>query len=93
MDAEEASRRNLEPLGIFHSMAVTGCAPEEMGIGPVAAVTKLLNHHGLGVNDIDLWELNEALLLRRFTAATPQALIRNVSTPTAERSPSVTPMA
>lgn len=60
MDADEASRRNLEPLGLFHGMAVTGCAPEEMGIGPVAAVSKLLNHHRLDISDIDLWELNEA---------------------------------
>ncbi len=60
MDATEASRRGLEPLGIFHGIAVTGCAPEEMGIGPVAAVPKLLSRHGLAIDDIDLWELNEA---------------------------------
>jgi len=60
MDATEASRRGLEPLGIFHGVAVTGCAPEEMGIGPVAAVPKLLSRHGLAIDDIDLWELNEA---------------------------------
>ncbi|ASN39349.1 acetyl-CoA acetyltransferase [Arthrobacter sp. 7749] len=60
MDATEASRRGLEPLGIFHGVAVTGCAPEEMGIGPVTAVPTLLSRHGLAVNDIDLWELNEA---------------------------------
>jgi acetyl-CoA C-acetyltransferase len=60
MDAAEASRRGLEPLGIFHGVAVTGCAPEEMGIGPVTAVPKLLSRHGLAVKDIDLWELNEA---------------------------------
>ncbi|WP_425860827.1 thiolase family protein [Arthrobacter sp. TWP1-1] len=60
MDATEASRRGLEPLGIFHGVAVTGCAPEEMGIGPVTAVPKLLSRHGLAVEDIDLWELNEA---------------------------------
>ena len=60
MDAAEASRRNLEPLGIFHGVAVTGCAPEEMGIGPVTAVPRLLSRHGLRIGDIDLWELNEA---------------------------------
>ncbi len=60
MDATEASRRDLEPLGIFHGVAVTGCAPEEMGIGPVTAVPKLLSTHGLAIDDIDLWELNEA---------------------------------
>lgn len=60
MDATEASRRGLEPLGIFHGVAVTGCAPEEMGIGPVTAVPRLLSRHGLTVNDIALWELNEA---------------------------------
>ncbi|MEV7646720.1 acetyl-CoA C-acyltransferase [Arthrobacter sp. NPDC089319] len=60
MEAAEASRRDLEPLGIFHGVAVTGCAPDEMGIGPVTAVPKLLARHGLTVDDIDLWELNEA---------------------------------
>lgn len=60
MDAAEASRRDLAPLGIFHGVAVTGCAPEEMGIGPVTAVPTLLSKHGLTVDDIDLWELNEA---------------------------------
>lgn len=60
MDATEASRRGLEPLGIFHGVSITGCAPEEMGIGPVAAVPKLLTRHGLSIEDIDLWELNEA---------------------------------
>lgn len=60
MDSDEASRRNLEPLGIFRGMAVTGCAPEEMGIGPVTAVPKLLQRFGLRVDAIDVWELNEA---------------------------------
>lgn len=60
MDGAEASRRGLDPLGIFHGVAVTGCAPEEMGIGPVTAVPKLLSRHDLAVDDIDLWELNEA---------------------------------
>ncbi len=60
MSAEEASRRGLEPLGRLVSSAVAGVEPGEMGIGPVAAVPKLLAQTGLGVDDIDLWELNEA---------------------------------
>lgn len=60
MDAELAKRRGLEPLGIYRGMAVAGCAPEEMGIGPIFAVPKLLKQHGLSVKDIDLWEINEA---------------------------------
>lgn len=60
MEATHASRRNITPLGFYRGMAVTGCAPEEMGIGPVTAVPKLLKQHGLSVQDIGLWELNEA---------------------------------
>lgn len=60
MDAAEASRRGLTPLGAYRGMAVAGCDPKEMGIGPVFAIPKLLEHHGLRVDDIDLWELNEA---------------------------------
>ncbi|MCB1465173.1 MAG: acetyl-CoA C-acyltransferase [Nitratireductor sp.] len=60
MEASEAARRGLEPLGLYRGMAVAGCPPEEMGIGPVFAVPKLLKHHGLQIDDIDLWELNEA---------------------------------
>jgi acetyl-CoA C-acetyltransferase len=60
MPLTEAERRGLRPLGIFRGLAVAGCAPEEMGIGPIHAVPKLLRQHGLGINDIDLWELNEA---------------------------------
>jgi acetyl-CoA C-acetyltransferase len=56
----EALRRGLRPLGIFRGMAVAGCDPDEMGIGPVFAVPKLLARHGLQIEDIDLWELNEA---------------------------------
>lgn len=55
-----AERENLPVLGIYRGMAVAGCAPEEMGIGPVHAVPKLLRQHGLKVQDIGLWELNEA---------------------------------
>ena len=60
MDAKEAEKRGLEPLGIFRGFAVAGCEPDEMGIGPVFAVPRLLARHGLKVSDIDLWELNEA---------------------------------
>jgi acetyl-CoA C-acetyltransferase len=60
MEAKEAERRGLEPLGAFRGWAVAGCEPDEMGIGPVFAVPRLLDRHGLKVDDIDLWELNEA---------------------------------
>ncbi|GGE88150.1 acetyl-CoA C-acyltransferase [Stappia taiwanensis] len=60
MEARRAERRGLSPLGALRGIAVAGCAPEEMGIGPVLAVPKLLERHGLAVDDIDLWELNEA---------------------------------
>jgi acetyl-CoA C-acetyltransferase len=60
MEESEASRRGLQPLGIYRGIAVAGCGPDEMGIGPVFAVPKLLAAHGLKMDDIDLWELNEA---------------------------------
>ncbi len=60
MEAEEASRRGLSPMGRFMGFAVAGCSPDEMGIGPVFAVPRLLARHGLKVGDVDLWELNEA---------------------------------
>jgi acetyl-CoA C-acetyltransferase len=60
MEEGEASRRGLQPLGIYRGIAVAGCHPDEMGIGPVFAVPKLLQKHGLTIDDIDLWELNEA---------------------------------
>jgi acetyl-CoA C-acetyltransferase len=60
MEAGEAQRRGLSPMGVFKGWAVAGCAPDEMGIGPVFAVPRLLERHGLKVDDIDLWELNEA---------------------------------
>jgi acetyl-CoA C-acetyltransferase len=64
MAEDEAERRGLEPLGRFVGFAVAGCAPEEMGIGPVFAVPKLLGRYGLAVDDIDLWELNEAFAVQ-----------------------------
>jgi len=60
MSDAEAARRGLTPLGVFRGFAVAGCEPDEMGIGPVFAIPKLLARHGLTVGDIDLWELNEA---------------------------------
>ncbi|RUP32785.1 MAG: acetyl-CoA C-acyltransferase [Curvibacter sp.] len=60
MEAAEAERLGLQPLGAFRGLAIAGCEPDEMGIGPVFAVPKLLARHGLKVEDIDLWELNEA---------------------------------
>jgi acetyl-CoA C-acetyltransferase len=64
MNAKLAEQRNLAPLGIFKGFAVAGCEPEEMGIGPVFAVPKLLARAGLTVADIDLWELNEAFAVQ-----------------------------
>ena len=64
MDADAAVRRGIRPLGLFRGFAVAGCAPDEMGIGPVFAVPKLLARHGLRVEDIDLWELNEAFAVQ-----------------------------
>ena len=64
VDSNLAERRNLEPLGAYRGMAVVGCEPDEMGIGPVFAVPKLLERHGLSVDDIDLWELNEAFAVQ-----------------------------
>ncbi len=64
MDSKLAEQRNLEPLGIYRGMAVAGTEPEQMGIGPVFAIPKLLKHHGLKVDDIGLWELNEAFAVQ-----------------------------
>ena len=64
MDAKLAERRGLKPLGWFRGFAVAGCEPDEMGIGPVFAVPKLLARAGLKVDDIDLWELNEAFAVQ-----------------------------
>ncbi len=60
MERGEAERRGLQPLGAYRGMAIAGCDPDEMGIGPVFAVPRLLERHGLSVDDIDMWELNEA---------------------------------
>ena len=77
MDAKLAERRGLKTLGSFRGFAVAGCEPDEMGIGPVFAVPKLLGRQGLTIDDIDLWELNEAfasqVLYCRDRLGIPQA--------------------
>ena len=60
MSEDQARERGLTPLGIYRGVAVAGCRADEMGIGPVFAIPKLLSQHGLTVKDIDLWEINEA---------------------------------
>ncbi|HVQ76858.1 MAG TPA: acetyl-CoA C-acyltransferase [Candidatus Binatia bacterium] len=64
MDARVAERRGLQPLGIYRGLAVAACEPDEMGIGPVFAVPRLLDRFGLAMDDIDLWELNEAFAVQ-----------------------------
>jgi acetyl-CoA C-acetyltransferase len=64
LEAKEAERRGLEPLGFFRKLAVVGLEPDEMGIGPVFAVPKLLERTGLSIDDVDLWELNEAFAVQ-----------------------------
>ena len=64
MSDAAAARKNLKPLGVFRGFAVAGCEPAEMGIGPVFAVPKLLKQKGMNVEDIDLWELNEAFAVQ-----------------------------
>ena len=64
MDAKLAEQRNIEPLGIYKGLAVAGCEPDEMGIGPVFAVPRLLQRFALKIEDIDLWELNEAFAVQ-----------------------------
>ena len=64
MNARLAEQRNLKPLGIFRGFAVAGCEPDEMGIGAVFAIPKLLKKHGLAIDDIGLWELNEAFAVQ-----------------------------
>jgi acetyl-CoA C-acetyltransferase len=64
MSEDEAERLGLEPLARFSAYAVAGCSPDEMGVGPTVAVPKLLQRAGLTVDDIDLWELNEAFAVQ-----------------------------
>src|SRR5690606_26806326 len=64
MDSKLAEKRNIEPLGIYRGLVVAGCEPDEMGIGPVFAIPKLLERHNLKMDDIGLWELNEAFAVQ-----------------------------
>jgi acetyl-CoA C-acetyltransferase len=64
MERSVAERRGIQPLGVFRGFAVAGCEPDEMGIGPIYAIPKLLKRHGLKISDIDLWELNEAFAVQ-----------------------------
>jgi acetyl-CoA C-acetyltransferase len=64
MSDNEAAKRSLRPLGIFRGFVSAGCEPDEMGIGPIYAVPRLLARHGLSIDDIDLWELNEAFAVQ-----------------------------
>ena len=64
MEAAEAAKRGISPLGLYKGIAVAGCEPDEMGIGPIFAVPKLLKKFGLTMDDIGLWELNEAFAVQ-----------------------------
>ena len=64
MEAKTAAKNNVTPIGIYRGISVAGCAPDEMGIGPVFAIPKLLKQHGLTIDDIGLWELNEAFAVQ-----------------------------
>ncbi len=64
MEAKAAEKRGMQPLGVYRGIAVAGCDPDEMGVGPIFAVPKLLKQHGLSVKDIGLWELNEAFAVQ-----------------------------
>lgn len=79
MDRKRAEQSGLQPLGIYRGIAVAGCEPDEMGIGPIYAVPKLLARHGLTMNDVGLWELNEAFAVQvlycRDTLGIPDELL------------------
>ncbi len=64
MSAETAAKKGLKPMGIFRGFVAAGCEPDEMGIGPVFAIPRLLKRHGLKIDDIDIWELNEAFAVQ-----------------------------
>ena len=64
MDAKLAEQKNIEPIGAYRGIAVAACEPDEMGIGPVFAIPKLLKNNGLKIEDIGLWELNEAFAVQ-----------------------------
>jgi len=79
MESSLAAKQNVTPLGIYRGIAVAGCEPDEMGIGPVFAVPKLLKQHGLKMEDIGLWELNEAFAVQvlycRYRLGIPDELL------------------
>ena len=77
MSAERAKQLNIEPMAIYRGSAVAGCGPEEMGIGPVFAVPKLLKRHGLTMDDIDIVELNEAFASRSSSTASASSASTN----------------
>ena len=85
MNAKLAEQRGLKPLGIFRGFAVAGCNPDEMGIGPVFAIPKVLKRLGLSIKDIDLWELNEAFAVQVLYCADTWASRWTSSTSTAAR--------
>ena len=87
------AKRGLKPLGAYRGMAVAGCDPDEMGIGPVFAVPKLLKAHGLKIDDIGLWELNEAFAVQVLYCRDKLGIDTTSSTSTAARSPSAIPTA
>jgi len=64
MEGSLVAKQNVTPLGIYRGIAIAGCEPDEMGIGPIFAIPKLLKQHGLTINDIGLWELNEAFAVQ-----------------------------
>ncbi len=90
MEAQEAERQGLTPMGAFKGFAVAGCEPDEMGIGPVFAVPRLLERHGLSVEDIDLWELNEAFASQALYCRDTLGIDDRSATSMADRSQSGT---
>ena len=91
--ARRRSGAGSQPLGVYRGIAVAGCEPDEMGIGPVFAVPKLLKQHGLTVDDIDLWELNEAFACQVLYCRDRLGIPDDSSTSTAARSRSAIPTA
>lgn len=93
MERMVAERRGLQPLGIYRGLAVAGCAPEQMGIGPIYAVPTLLKRNGLLVADIGLWELNETFACQALYCRDHSEATRPSTTSTAAASPSGIPTA
>jgi acetyl-CoA C-acetyltransferase len=92
MDGKLAEKRGIKPLGRYVGMAVAGCEPDEMGIGPVFAVPKLLERFNLKMDDIGLWELNEAFAVQVIYCRDKLGIPTNCSTSMAARSRSATPI-